>query len=762
MTMNVCWVAITRARWFSFLAIPALALAADPQTARLGRGVNAYDLHDFSAATQTLRGLQIPKLPDYTSYYLGWSELLNGSPEAAVRVFEAYRAKPVEESPLAGKIVVAHARSLINLKQAGSAQRAIEILKSAPSLPQPEALFVLGTAYEAAGDRLNALFCYRKAYYGYPVNDFAIQSLAGIEKLRTAMGSNFPEPSAAERLERARHLLEIRDYRTALAEYTELSAFLPEPARDEARAGVGAAQYLGGDAAGALRYLKSFRLATDEEDARRLYYLTEAARKVSDDDEMMGAIRQLGERYSQSQWRLKALLSAANRYIVTNDPAGYTPLYRAAFQDFGDDPATAAPHWRLAWDAYLTGRAERIPLMREQILRFPRDSRASVALYFLGRAAWSNGKYGEARAFYERNSSVFPHFYYAVLSRERLADSKLVTAKPDKATNEWLDQIDWGSPRDFSAVTANAPTRLRVERARTLMAAGLADLADAELRFGARSEREQPHLLAIELARSMPSPFNALRIMKSFSSDYLSIPFEGAPLSFWQMLFPLPYRDDIERAAAGMGLDPFSVAGLIRQETEFNPAAASGKKALGLMQLQFPTGREVGRRQGIPVPTARTLFDPWVNIRLGTAYLKQQLDHWSGDWTQTLAAYNAGPGRVKQWLAWGQQYNEPAEFIESIPFTETRDYVQAVLRNADMYRTLYAPDNRKRTKPQDVTDDYDTPPVYLTNLPKAARTPGGGMKAAPKKTSVSKSAVSSKKRKSTPQAKRPTKRRPGA
>jgi len=284
------------------------------------------------------------------------------------------------------------------------------------------------------------------------------------------------------------------------------------------------------------------------------------------------------------------------------------------------------------------------------------------------------------------------------------------------------------------------------------MGAGLGELADAELRFGAKSEKEQAHILAIELARSMPSPFNALRIMKSFSSDYLAMPFESAPLSFWKMLFPLPFKDDIDRAAAGFGLDPWSIAGLIRQETEFNPAASSPKKALGLMQLVFPTGREVGRRQGIAVTSARTLFDPSINIRLGTAYLKQQLDQWSGDWTQTLAAYNAGPGRVRQWLGWGQTYNEPAEFVESIPFTETREYVQAVLRNADMYRFLYG---EKHPKALDVAENYDVQPVYLTNLPKAAKTPGGGLKTATARPAVSrtKSAATARKRPATPQAK---------
>jgi soluble lytic murein transglycosylase len=82
------------------------------------------------------------------------------------------------------------------------------------------------------------------------------------------------------------------------------------------------------------------------------------------------------------------------------------------------------------------------------------------------------------------------------------------------------------------------------------------------------------------------------------------------------------------------------------------------------------------------------LFKPEVNLQLGTYYLKSLFDANGGRWEMTLAAYNAGQTRVTNWLSW-YDYREPAEFIETIPFTETRTYVQAVLRNADVYRRLY-------------------------------------------------------------------------
>ena len=143
---------------------------------------------------------------------------------------------------------------------------------------------------------------------------------------------------------------------------------------------------------------------------------------------------------------------------------------------------------------------------------------------------------------------------------------------------------------------------------------------------------------------SADSPFRALRVMKSFSADYLSLPLDKAPAKFWQMLFPLPYKDDVFVNARERGLDPYDVAALIRQESEFNPGAKSRANAYGLMQLMPATGRMVGPSAGHARHHHWLVVDPAVSIQLGTHYLRQQLDGWDGDWFRTLAAYNAGPG----------------------------------------------------------------------------------------------------------------------
>jgi soluble lytic murein transglycosylase len=234
---------------------------------------------------------------------------------------------------------------------------------------------------------------------------------------------------------------------------------------------------------------------------------------------------------------------------------------------------------------------------------------------------------------------------------------------------------------------AATATEARIERSRLLRSAGLNDLADAELRFGMRTDG-QPALLAMELAASAGAPHQAMRIMKSTSPEYLNMPVPAAPRKFWELLFPLPYKADVVRTARERDLDPYLLAGLIRQESEFDPQALSRSKAYGLTQVRPATGRQFARKAGVSKVTTRLLYQPAANLKIGSSILRSMLDQQGGKVEQTLAAYNAGPHKVVEWMAWSA-YREPAEFVESIPFTETRDYVQAVLRNAEMYRRLY-------------------------------------------------------------------------
>jgi soluble lytic murein transglycosylase len=178
-----------------------------------------------------------------------------------------------------------------------------------------------------------------------------------------------------------------------------------------------------------------------------------------------------------------------------------------------------------------------------------------------------------------------------------------------------------------------------------------------------------------------------MRVLKRALPYAASAPIKSIPLAYWRILFPEVYWDTIQAESAKNHLDPYLVASLIRQESEFNPSAISKANAYGLMQLLPSVGRQMAREEGLGNIETRQLLDPVLNIRLGTRYLRQMVERFGGVPEYALAAYNAGDNRVTDWQAAGP-YHGIDEFVESIPFTETREYVQGILRNQDIYRGI--------------------------------------------------------------------------
>jgi soluble lytic murein transglycosylase len=166
------------------------------------------------------------------------------------------------------------------------------------------------------------------------------------------------------------------------------------------------------------------------------------------------------------------------------------------------------------------------------------------------------------------------------------------------------------------------------------------------------------------------------------------LPVSEVPTEYWTLLFPRPYWSDLTASAEAQGLDPYLVASLIRQESEFNPGAISRANAMGLMQLLPSVGKQEAKRAGIRKFSASMLLNPSTNLRLGTMNLKEVLGRWNNTPEYALAAYNAGDVPVRNWVN-ENNYQDLPEFVESIPYTETREYVQSILRNREMYRQLY-------------------------------------------------------------------------
>jgi soluble lytic murein transglycosylase len=694
MMMRRCWVRIIPALWLNAAIAAQLPPPSTAGLRQLAEGFDALEAQRLPQAVYALSSARttVPALRDYASFFLAQAQYRSRRfGESASAAEEVVGFQPL--SPLAGRAAVLGARAWLELKQP---RKALALLArvAEDSLPNPEALLVRANALEAAGAPLDAVAGFNAVYYLYPQSPDSKEAEDGLERMRSALGSKFPEASPELRFDRAGKLREAGELDRARREYESIASDFGEPTsggvRELARLRIAALPYYDGEATTALSGLKSLGPRAGEIEAERLYYLVQCYRRMERDDEMAAALDALASAAPDSPWRLKALGAGSSRFLVKDDPR-QQQVFEACAEAFRDAPEAVMCHWRAAWWAYRRRQAGAAQLFRQHLQLYPASEKAGAAVFYLGRLAAKSGDGPAELAWLRFLARRYPNYYYTFAARAELHSLESRRIQPSRQVEDFLASVRFPDRPLQADLSPDAATSLRIERARSLSRAELDIWAESELRFAARTGTKiWPVVLELaELATRDGAPDRALRQIKSVLPAYLFMPREGAPRRFWQLAFPLPYRSLIVKYSTQAGLDPFLVAALIRQESEFNPKAISASKAVGLMQIMPAVGRELARQ--VPVRGFRTaqLTSPETNIRLGTYYFRRLLDSCGGKLEDALAAYNAGRSRVISWRGWGP-FEDVNEFAETIPFAQTRDYVQIILRNMELYRWLYA------------------------------------------------------------------------
>ncbi|MDO8836020.1 MAG: lytic transglycosylase domain-containing protein, partial [Vicinamibacterales bacterium] len=225
-----------------------------------------------------------------------------------------------------------------------------------------------------------------------------------------------------------------------------------------------------------------------------------------------------------------------------------------------------------------------------------------------------------------------------------------------------------------------------------LIHAGLHEAALDEVTYAQRAWGSSPALDATRafVLNRMGQLRPAISVMRRTYPHFLAAGGESLPMAVQRVIFPLDHWPLIKRYAAAHKLDPFLVAALVAQESTFDPQARSAANAIGLMQVLPSTGRQWARKLGIRGFSARSLTNPTVNVRIGTAFFADLVRR-LGSVHLALAGYNAGAHRVTRWMS--ERPGLPREeFIDDIPFPETQNYVKRILGTAEDYRRLYGPD----------------------------------------------------------------------
>jgi soluble lytic murein transglycosylase len=420
----------------------------------------------------------------------------------------------------------------------------------------------------------------------------------------------------------------------------------------------------------------------DENGARRLYLLMELARDRDDTDGVKKIVEQMESNFPRSPWLAEALFSSGNMQMLRRDYPAAVNDYSYLATHFPENTNAAAAHWRAGWFSYRQGLyADATRLFDEQIRLYPGAKETVSAIYWRGRLyETQDHKPDSAAANYRALIRAYQHFFYAQMARQRLA--ALGNAQP--APQAQLDRLQAVPvPQLAESFPVDSP---HLAKAKLLANAGLNDYIAQEIAADPDSASWSA-LAEAQIYASYGEAYRAMRSLKRALPYAATASIKSIPLAYWRILFPEPWWETIKAESAKNNLDPYFVASLIRQESEFNPSVISHANAYGLMQLLPSVGKAMAHEEGISHFETFQLLDPEMNIRLGTRYLRKMLEKFGGVQEYALAAYNAGDYRVVDWQSAGP-YSGIDEFVESIPFTETREYVEAIRRNMETYKAI--------------------------------------------------------------------------
>jgi soluble lytic murein transglycosylase len=619
-----------------------------------------------------------PLLGDYLAYLQAAAYQGEGKHAAVLQTLDGFDQK-YPDSLESHDVALLYASALM---ATGAPDRAALYLERHRQPLKSDIEITLARAYLAAGDKPKAADIFHKLYFEMPTS--AEAEAAAIE-LRT-LGEAQPVGSFDQRHNRVGLLTRGRRFQDALNELSSLVEQAPPDKMPGLQAEFAAALYRNrkrDDAEHLFEAVLQNQSAPVDAKAQSLYYLAEIARDKDDGQKNRDFVAQLRTLAPDSTWMTEALMSAGNMYMLRRDYETAIPFYAEIYQRQKNGRQAPFTHWKTAWLTYRMGKKDDAKrLFEEQLSMYPNSAEVPNAIYWLGRMAESEGDKKLARAYYQKLADNYRYFYYANLARGRMAgvgdevvDPPLLENLPRPAA----PPHDWDPPAD----------NVRAQKARLLANAALYDFAVAEMQAASPGSPPWEAKSVAEIYNEQGSYIRAIESLKRAVPGYFAADIPQIPRPVWEGLFPRPFWQELTRDAAANQLDPHIVASLIRQESEFNPSAISTANAMGLMQLLPSVGKGLAKQMKIKHFSSDELLVADTNLRLGTRYFRQMVDHFGGQVEYALAAYNAGEDRVDDWRKNGN-FADVEEFVESIPFTQTREYVQAIMRNAVIYKLLYS------------------------------------------------------------------------
>ena len=656
--------------------------------ARILRARIKLNAKDYTGAAALLDAKVIREQTSIADYALflraGALDQAGRSAEAQALYQELIRDYPTSQSAREAALRVADL-----LMRSGQAAAVPLALKGLDQKDDATALLVTAKAYEQTSDQNRALAAYRRIYFFVPASTESADALAALPRL----GSTGSPASAEEAITRAERLLAARKFNDSFTAYGDAFAKFPALASPQNQLQRGIAAYSGRKTADAVGALNSIPSSAGETRAESLYYLAQTYAKARQWEQARATAEELRRSFPTSAFAPRTFVALGQMADDAKNSTDASYFFRTAVNSYSGYGEVAQAQFDLAWAAHdAKNYSESSRLLTEHLAYYAdknTDNRGRAG-YWAARDSERAGKLAEARALYEGMQARYDANWYGYLAKQRLDSlSRNTPYKTFPADSVIARAVANLKTVTVAEETAGSDEEERIVKADQLSNIGLTDWAMKELGHAGQTSPDSPkvNLAIARIYRSQEDNVRALNVLKRSYPDYSQMKPEELTREEWDVFYPLAYWDIIVQESRARNLDPYQVAGLIRQETIFSSRAHSSANAYGLMQVLVPTGRLTARKYGVNKEvTAETLYEPRLNIQLGTSYLRDQIDKF-GRIEYVAAAYNAGPQRAVQWTA--SLPSEIDEWSEAVPFKETRAYVQGVVRNRLQYLRLY-------------------------------------------------------------------------
>ena len=657
-------------------------------------------LQKWPEATQVFsRAAEVhPTLGDYALYYQGEALQMAGEGVKSSEVFKS--------------LVTLHPKSLLvpqaKLKmaelylQGGEYLRTAEVgeslLRESPQKDySAQALNFLGQAREGLGQWAEAIRAYQELWLKYPLHPLAKQAKARWDSLigEKKLAEEKIPPEALFR--RSLQLYQALLYEAALEEMERIEGFSPR-AYPERYAGERWMDDLYFHRGMCFFRLKKYGQAAElfnlivqnsrnEEMAEKaLFYMIRSLFRVGRNEEALHAFSLLQGAYPRGAFMDQALYLRARIFEEKEDLPQAISFYREIAENFPQSSLRFPAMWQCGW---LLFKSKDLPgaiqaWNRLQALS-PNSLWVEKVLYWKGRSLERLGKTQEAEENYQQLRKNYAASYYTQLVANRGRSFKSRRIISDSLQDPLL------LPFFKLEAHPDEPLHYHFEKGNLLAKLGLISMAVEELE-AAEGDGKSFDDLRLEISRLYREVGEYHRSALLVRKNIKLRPFTGRLLEKERNLFLLAYPMGnpswINPSAKKHKLDAAFLSAVILEESRFNPQAVSPAGARGLMQVLPSTASQIVQRIKVRPYSESLLFDPEMNLRLGSWYLSSLLEEFGGKETLALAAYNAGPHMVRQWMAKTPAMRED-EFVENIPYAETRNYVIRVLSSAQVYRMVY-------------------------------------------------------------------------